>query len=63
MNHYIKDDSPQDVAPATPEERQAILDKLSEHMTPDRVATLDGVSKRGTMKKGKLLKLVKPESK
>lgn len=42
----IKDDSPQDAAPATPKERQAILDKLSEHMTPDCVATLDGVSKK-----------------
>ncbi len=46
----IKNDSPQDAPPATSKERQAILDNLSKHMTPDRVATLDGVSKRGTMK-------------
>lgn len=43
----IENDTPEDAAPATPEERAAILDKLARYVTTDRTITLDGEQRRG----------------
>lgn len=47
----IKDDKPQDAEPATPEEREAILEKLAAHLPPTRVINMDGEKRRGTLVK------------
>ena len=49
--NMIKDDKPQNAEPATPEEREAILEKLAAHLPPTRVINMDGEKRRGTLVK------------
>ena len=44
----IKNDCPKEVPPATPEERAAILDLLSQYVSTNKVLVFDDEKRRGT---------------
>ena len=43
----IKNDCPTEAPPATPEEREYVLNVLSRHITPDHVIIMDDEARRG----------------